>query len=237
MIDPFADDVRSERALAICLALIAGYVDAYGIRALGAYVSFMSGNSTSAGSLVGEGRFAAILPFAAAIACYVAGAVAGTWLTHSGLRQPRRLLLGVVAAALTAIAALHELGAVNAVAGVAVLALAMGMMNTAESQVGGETVGLTFMTGDLHRLGGHLALAWTRAPLPGARGPRDSHARRAALLASVWAGFFAGAVLGGMATAHGGRVLLLPAVALATLSLLGRSDRAPTAALRPARLG
>ena len=33
-------DARAERRLAICLALIAGYVDAYGLIALGVYVSF-----------------------------------------------------------------------------------------------------------------------------------------------------------------------------------------------------
>jgi hypothetical protein len=32
-------DARAERRLAICLALIAGYVDAYGLIALGVYVS------------------------------------------------------------------------------------------------------------------------------------------------------------------------------------------------------
>ncbi|HEY0551302.1 MAG TPA: DUF1275 family protein, partial [Verrucomicrobiae bacterium] len=42
-------DARAERRLAIQLALIAGYVDAYGFLAYGTYVSFMSGNTTQTG--------------------------------------------------------------------------------------------------------------------------------------------------------------------------------------------
>ena len=40
-------DARAERRLAICLALIAGYVDAYGLIALGAYVSFPPSTNSS----------------------------------------------------------------------------------------------------------------------------------------------------------------------------------------------
>jgi hypothetical protein len=36
-------DARAERRLAICLALVAGYVDTYGFIALGVYVSFRRG--------------------------------------------------------------------------------------------------------------------------------------------------------------------------------------------------
>src|SRR5271168_1732150 len=64
MIKLLSPDARSESTLAICLALIAGYVDAYGLIALGVYVSFMSGNTTQTGSLTGQGKVAAALPSA-----------------------------------------------------------------------------------------------------------------------------------------------------------------------------
>ena len=70
-------DARAERKLAICLALIAGYVDAYGVIALGVYVSFMSGNTTQTGSLTGQGKVAAALPSALAIVFFLIGSFAG----------------------------------------------------------------------------------------------------------------------------------------------------------------
>src|SRR5258705_11182475 len=89
---------RSEARLAASLALIAGYVDAYGIVALGVYVSFMSGNTTQTGAQIGQGHFAAALPSALAILFFVIGNFAGALLTHSALRRSRRALLGAVAA-------------------------------------------------------------------------------------------------------------------------------------------
>ena len=43
----FSDDTRVKWALAVFLALVAGYLDGYGLLVLGTYVSFMSGNTTS----------------------------------------------------------------------------------------------------------------------------------------------------------------------------------------------
>ena len=79
MIKLLSPDARAERRLAICLALIAGYVDAYAIVALGGiFVSFMSGNTTRTGSIIGQGNFVAALPSTLAIVFFVAGAFAGT---------------------------------------------------------------------------------------------------------------------------------------------------------------
>jgi len=215
-------DARAERRLAIGLALIAGYVDAYGLVALGTFVSFMSGNTTRTGSMAGQGNFMAALPSTLAIAFFVAGAFAGTWLTHSSLRHSRQVLLGVVTALLTVIVGVTQLGSLDADVGIATLGLAMGMMNTTESRVGAEAVSLTFVTGDLHRMGSHLALAVKRAPLEDAQGPWDTHFRRARLLASVWAGFLIGAALSRPATSYlGVWVLLPPVLMLVVLALVG----------------
>jgi uncharacterized membrane protein YoaK (UPF0700 family) len=43
------DETRVKWALAVFLALVAGYLDGYGLLVLGTYVSFMSGNTTLAG--------------------------------------------------------------------------------------------------------------------------------------------------------------------------------------------
>jgi uncharacterized membrane protein YoaK (UPF0700 family) len=136
-------DARAERRLAICLALIAGYVDAYGLIALGVYVSFMSGNTTQAGYLSGQGNFAAALPSAIAIVFFLFGSFAGTWLTHSGRHHSRRLLFGAVSALLAVIIGVTQLGWLHAEVGIAALSLAMGLMNTTLSHVGAEPVSLT----------------------------------------------------------------------------------------------
>jgi uncharacterized membrane protein YoaK (UPF0700 family) len=176
---------RSERRLAICLALVAGYVDAYGLIAYGTYVSFMSGNTTQTGTMTGQGKLAAALPSAVAIVFFVVGSLAGTWIAHSGLRHSRRLLFGVVSILLAVIIGVTQFGLLDVEIGIATLNLAMGLMSTALSHVGAEPVSLTFVTGTLNKLGRHLALAVKRAALPDAQGPWDTHLRRAYLIASV----------------------------------------------------
>jgi uncharacterized membrane protein YoaK (UPF0700 family) len=213
-------EARAERRLAICLALIAGYVDAYGLIALGVYVSFMSGNTTQTGVLTGQGKVGAALPSALAIVFFLAGVLAGTWLMHSGLRQARRFLFGVIAGLLAVLISASRLGSLNAGVSIATLSLAMGLMNTTLSHVGAEPMNLTFVTGTLNKLGIHLALALKRAPLLDAQGPWDTYLRRAGLMASVWAGFLTGAVLSAVSgPAFGVWTLLPPLLVLLALAL------------------
>jgi uncharacterized membrane protein YoaK (UPF0700 family) len=218
-------DARAERRLAICLALIASCVDAYGLIALGVYVSFMSGNTTQTGSLFGQGKVAAALPSALAIVFFLFGSFAGTWLTHSGLRHSRRLLFGAVSTLLAVSIGVTQLGWLGAEIGIAALSLAMGLMNTTLSRVGAVPVSLTFVTGTLNKLGQHLALSVLGAPLADAQGPWDTHLRRAALLASLWAGFLTGAVLSAAAIGYFGVwVLLAPLLILLGMALFGSPD-------------
>ena len=202
---------RAEGRIATALALIAGYVDAYGVVALGVYVSFMSGNTTQTGAQTGQGHFAAALPSAVAIMFFVFGNFAGALLTHSaGLRRSRSLLLGAVATLLAVIIGVTSLVALNAELAIAATSLAMGMMNATQSQVGGQSVSLTFVTGDLARIARHLAMAILRAPVQGARGSWDTHLYRALIVTRVWAGFLTGALLSGAATPRFGVWVLLP---------------------------
>jgi uncharacterized membrane protein YoaK (UPF0700 family) len=218
-------DAWAERRLAICLALIAGSVDAYGLIALGVYVSFMSGNTTQAGSLTGHGKIVAALPSALAIVFFLFGAFAGTLLVHSGLRHSRRLLFGTVSTSLAVIIGFTQLGKLDAEIGIAALSLAMGLMNSTLSHVGAEPVSLTFVTGTLNKLGHHLALAAWQAPLADTQGPWDTHLRRAGMLASVWAGFLAGAVLSAAAIRYiGVWVLLAPLLILLAVALFSSRD-------------
>jgi uncharacterized membrane protein YoaK (UPF0700 family) len=203
-------ETRVELASAIFLALIAGYLDGYGLLFLGTYVSFMSGNTTFTGLKSGQGNFQAALPSAIAIVFFVTGSFLGNLFTQSRLRYSHRLIFGVIAGLLATVAGLERHGLWNAPAEIGMLSLAMGMMNPALSKVGAESVSLTFVTGTLNRIGGHLAAAAGRKPLPERQGPGDSHLARARIDASVWSGFLVGAGLSGMAASHFRMWALLP---------------------------
>ena len=220
-------EVRSAERLAAALATIAGFIDAYGFITYGVYVSFMSGNTTQTGYLVGEGAFAAAALSALAILFFVGGSFAGALLTQFAGRHGRGAVFGVVAAALTAIVVFRRLGFADAVAHISTISFAMGIMNCALARVGAQPVSLTFVTGSLSRVGSNLALAVTRAPLRDAQGPWDTHLRRALLLSRIWVGFLIGALLSGAATPrYGAWVLLLPALILAVLAAFDRPDHA-----------
>jgi len=211
------------RTEAISLALIAGYVDGYALHVFGIYVSFMSGNTTLTGVGVGQGQFAAALAPALAIAGFVVGSFLGHWFVCSEVKHSRRLLF--VASALLIVCFVVTNLHVSAQANLSLplLSVAMGMLNPAVTRVGSEPVSLTFVTGTLNKVGNHLALAVRHAKLPDAQAPWDSHFRRAALEASLWAGFLAGATLSGTASRYFGVLELIPAsIALIAFGLVNR---------------
>ena len=206
--------------------MIAGFIDAYGMITYGVFVSFMSGNTTQAGYQTAEGAFGPASLSALAILFFVLGAFAGTLLVQLAGRLARRLVFGVVAAALAAIVGFTQFGLLSGGGAIAAISFAMGIMNSAFSRVGAQSVSLTFVTGTLSRVGSHLALAVRRAPLPESQGPWDTHLRRAFMLARLWVGFLVGAVLSGAATPrYGAWVLLAPALILAGLAAFARPER------------
>jgi len=213
----------NQRGTAICLALVAGYVDGYGLHVLNNYVSFMSGNTTYAGLEAGQGMFLAALAPGLAIAGFLMGSFAGSWISHSHYRYSRRLLFAVSAGLLTLFIVLNSHRSLNANLGLAMLSLAMGLLNPAVSRIGTEPLSLTFVTGTLNKIGGHLALAVRRERPADAEGAGDTHLRRALLEACVWAGFLAGAVISGLAVSRLGRLALVPAcAALVVVALVHR---------------
>ena len=219
-------DKRAEWATAVFLALIAGYLDGYGLLFLKTYVSFMSGNTTFTGLKSGQGNFQAALPSAIAIVFFIGGSFLGNLFTQSRLRCSHRLTFGVIAVLLATVAGLEWEGARNVSSEIAMLSLAMGMMNPALSKVGAESVSLTFVTGTLSRVGGHLAAAAGRKPLPDGRGPGNSHLARARIDASVWSGFLIGAGLSGMAGSRFRMLALLPPCLV--MMVLGLFSECPT---------
>jgi uncharacterized membrane protein YoaK (UPF0700 family) len=200
----------SRRGLALSLALsaVAGYVDAVGfIETGGLFVSFMSGNSTQAGVEVwADGPLRALLPLGLVVA-FVAGVAAGGVVV--GARARRRGTVVAGSAAAVALCAIVGFAVPHAEWRFALLAAAMGALNTLYLADGRARIAITYATGTLVSLG--LALA---ALVTG----RSSTAWRRPLL--LWASLAAGAVAG--AAAHrwlGDGALLAAALALAALAV------------------
>jgi uncharacterized membrane protein YoaK (UPF0700 family) len=218
-------DVRGGRALPVFLALIAGYLDGYGLRFLGAYVSFMSGNTTNTGMYGGEAAFHAAAPSAIAIASFVTGSVLGNLLVQSRLRQSHRVIFSVIAGLVAAAAALEQSRIAIAAFEIALISVAMGMMNPAISKIGSEPVSPTFVTGTLNRMGGHLAAALGSRSFNSTES-RSSHLLRAGIDASMWSGFLIGAVLSGLLASSWKQWALWPAcAALSGVVLFGQRNR------------
>ncbi len=100
---------RGSIALAVCLAALAGCVDAIGFLQLGGhFVSFMSGNSTQLAVGLVTDRGGAVLELTAIIVLFVIGAGLGTLTAHFARTLQAFAVLAVVAGLLaTAAAALR----------------------------------------------------------------------------------------------------------------------------------
>ncbi len=190
--------------LAACLAALAGYVDAIGFLKLGGlFVSFMSGNSTRLA--VGLAELSGIAGLALAIvAAFVGGVVAGSLTAHvAGTARKAAVLVQV--AVLLAVAAGLDATVGRPYASLT-LAAAMGTVNCVFQRNGEVSIGVSYMTGTLVKLGQHIA----NACLGGKRFGWVPY-----LL--LWTGLLAGATLGALAHAAFEAASLVPAVAVAAL--------------------
>lgn len=148
--------------MAAALAALAGYVDAVGFIASGGlFISFMSGNSTRLGIGLAEARDVAALA-GSLLAAFVAGVTLATLLGRrlDGKRRRGQLLL--VAALLAGGFALGH--AALTWPALLLAAMAMGAENCVFEAGGDVKISLTFMTGNLVKIGQRLALALSGGP-------------------------------------------------------------------------
>ena len=176
---------RRVRVLAACFSCVAGYVDSIGFLMTGGFfVSFMSGNSTrlavGVAGLPPEALIAARL-----IASFVAGVVLGSLVGAAAKRWRRPAVLMLVAGLLMS-AVIVAMGAPDLA--MLLVAAAMGAENTTFERDGEVSIGLTYMTGALVKLGQRLAGAMTG-------GPKLAWAPYLML----WLGLVGGAVAGALA--------------------------------------
>jgi uncharacterized membrane protein YoaK (UPF0700 family) len=150
---------RHNQRLASGLAGLAGFVDATGFIATGGFfLSFMSGNSTRLGvGVMTSGGHATLA--AALILLFVTGVMAGSLIGRAAARWHRPAVLVLLAAVLALAATLAALGWLTAA--FLVTAFAMGAENTVFEADGEVRISLTYMTGNLVKVGQRLAGALT----------------------------------------------------------------------------
>lgn len=210
---------RRHQALATALAALAGFVDAIGFVKLGGmFVSFMSGNTTLMAVDLATGS--AVTAMAAAlIAAFLAGVIGGA-LVAAATGTARKVAVLSLTAALLAVAAVLDRFVTGGLAALP-MAVAMGAANNVFLRDGEVSVGVTYMTGTLVKLGQRIAAA-----LLG-----DDPIGWAPYL-RLWLGLLAGAIGGALLYPRIGSVsLALAAVAAAGLAIaarrLGPSDPYP----------
>jgi uncharacterized membrane protein YoaK (UPF0700 family) len=204
-------------AAAICLAALAGFVDALAFTSLGGFfASFMSGNSTRLGVSLGSGTWGNALMAGALVLSFVSGVILSSVIVRALPKHDK----GAVMAAVTLLLILAAIVAALAPGPIVLLLLAaaMGTENGVFTRDGEVTIGLTYLTGSLVKMGQKLAGAlmgdaarWAWVPY---------------LL--LWLGFVAGAILGtGAQAAWGWSALWFAAAASAALTgLMARIARA-----------
>lgn len=174
--------------LASVLASAAGFVDAVGFIHLGGYfVSFMSGNSTRGGTALAEGNWSGFVLAFGLVGAFLLGVVTASILRRLVPARKRMAVLLYVTAALASAVALFDLGLGGWLAP-ALMALAMGAENVIFERDGEVSIGLTYMTGTLVKMGQHIANALT--------GGEKWLWRRYAVL---WLSLTVGSILGGLA--------------------------------------
>lgn len=169
--------------LATGLAGLAGYLDAIGYLMLhGLYVSFMSGNSTQMAVGAIAHRPVALMA-ARLLVAFVLGVFVGTLLAAASGVWRKPVVLAAVGALLAIAAAVDSHLSVGWTT--SAMATAMGAANTVFQRDGEVSIGVTYMTGSLVKLGQRLAGATMG-------GPRWAWVPYLAL----WAGLVGGAVAG-----------------------------------------
>lgn len=211
-------------AIVLCLAWVAGEVDAAGYVSLGGvYVAHMSGDTASA--TVHLVRGGAVASRALAIALFVGGVLAGALLSEIAgrlrLRARHALMFGAEAVVLVAAVFVRETSAV-----LALVAAAMGMQSSALRRISAVSIRTTAITAMLVTFGEEVASA------VGDRDRRSLAWRRAVLFGAIWAAFAAGALSGVLAIdAWGLRALGLAAAVL--VAVAARDVHRPLGACPP----
>lgn len=207
--------------IAVCLAALAGFVDALAFTSLGGFfASFMSGNTTRLGVGLGTGDASVAMTAGALVISFIAGVILATVILRAAPERHRTGVMLTVTILLLLAAGLASVAPGPHV--LLLLAAAMGTENGVFNRDGEVTIGVTYMTGSLVRVGQKMAHALMGDPDRWGWVP----------YLALWTGFLAGVVFG--AAAHlrwGWGALWLAPIAAAMLTLaISRTTRRPSPA-------
>ncbi|HTG39228.1 YoaK family protein [Sphingomonas sp.] len=142
---------------ALVLAALAGFVDAYAfVRLGGFFVSFMSGNTTQGAAALGNGDWNTARIALTLVMGFVAGVMLAAIAARAVAARPMAAVMALATLLLGA-AAIGTLASPPIV--LPLLAAAMGAINGVFTRNGEVTIGITYFTGNLVRLGQSLAAA------------------------------------------------------------------------------
>ncbi len=178
---------RANVFLAASLSCLAGFTDAVGFRTLGGYfVSFMSGNSTRLGVNFSEFElsYASFIPLAI-IVLFTLGVMVGAIIRGQAPRRKEAFVLGFVSLCLVAAALLSSWKLTTP--SIIFMILGMGASNNVFMKEGEVSVGVTYMTGTLVKLGQRLAGRWT-----------ENSGKPWFPYLVLWTGLIIGAILGSL---------------------------------------
>ena len=171
--------------IAVCLAALAGFVDALAFTSLGGFfASFMSGNSTRLGVALGTGDAGVALTAGALVMSFIAGVILSSVINRAAPDRAKTAVMLAVTILLLLAAGLASVAPGPIV--LLLLAAAMGTENGVFNRDGEVAIGLTYMTGSLVRVGQKLAGALMGDPDRWGWVP----------YLALWTGFLAGAVFG-----------------------------------------
>jgi uncharacterized membrane protein YoaK (UPF0700 family) len=182
----------------------------------------MSGNSTRAAVLMARGDWLQLAPVIGVIPTFVLGVTVGTVMNGLFKRQGLAIVSFTAGIALGVVAALEiywqSVGSNDMRLGLFfVLAATMGLLNSTVQRVDRVTVGLTYVTGTLAKLGAAIGSLMTNR----GNGDGGDRSETILILVSMLFAFFIGAVCGGLAAAYYGlRCTIAPAIVLVVVGLL-----------------
>jgi len=181
------------------LAIIAGYADTVGYLHLNAFAGLMTGNTILMGIELATAKYRQAAFHGAIIAMFLFGVIFGRIIVRAGLEVFRALL---VTSGLLIVSSLSD-----KFWGALLLALGMGIQNSAANRFGGITLNHVFITGNLQKIGEEF-VSWMW-PSPGKQVKRQS-----AIFALAWFGYAFGAVAGTLAADFIDKPLIIAACIL-----------------------
>lgn len=210
--------VKYQGRTVICLAIIAGFTDAYGFLNFKTYLSFMSGNTTQIGFSIGQENYHAVVLGLLAIFSFVTGVFTGT--LFSDVRRFKKIWMPyTIVSMLLLLYMFTTLFFRNTYYSIIQLGLSMGYMNTAISYVGKQPVNPDFVTGTLNNMARHIAFWINKVALPDSQGAWDTHKSRALKLIIIWISFLIGAFISVVIKSMLGiYALLFPALGLLAIA-------------------